>query len=322
MSAAREAKSPLKPLYCLSGCTAVGKTELALRWAEQNEAEIVSCDSLLFYRGMDIGTAKPGREELARVPHHMIDIVEPPCQMDVGRYVELAIETIGEIQSRGREVLVTGGSGFYLKAFFEPVVDEVQVSAETRRKVAGLMDSGLGAAVSELELRNPQGLGSLDTLNPRRVAKALERCWETGSSLAEIRERFARQSNPLIEAPKRLTILWREPAALAKRIERRVRQMVEQGLVPEVERLVAAGFEANHSAAGAIGYRETLAYLRGEYSLPQLIEAIATHTRQLAKKQRTWFRGQLPPDARWLELDDSKDVAPEDLFADMTQSGD
>lgn len=292
----------MRRIYCLTGCTAVGKTELALLWAEQNAAEIVNCDSLLFYRGMDIGTAKPNAGELRRVPHHLIDVLEPSEQMDIGRYVDLAVESIQEIQARGKNVLVTGGSGFYLKAFFEPVVDAVKVSAESSAKTQDFLALGLDAAVSELRRRNPSGLVGLDVENPRRVTKALERCIESGKTMAELKEEFALQSNALVEAPKSLCILERDKEELNSRIALRVEQMLKSGLLEEVEKLLACGLERNSSACNAIGYRETIAYLRGEYDLPVLAEKISTNTRRLAKKQRTWFRGQLPDAGRRVDL--------------------
>src|SRR5688572_27655969 len=125
-------------LHVLTGPTAVGKTEWALRWAERHGAEIVSCDSLLFYRGMDIGTAKPTPAERARVPHHVIDVCEVTDQMNVTHYVSLARRAAEEILERGMRVLVTGGSGFYLKSFFCPVADEVDVPEALREEVRGL----------------------------------------------------------------------------------------------------------------------------------------------------------------------------------------
>ena len=138
-------------LHVLTGCTAVGKTALALRWAEVNGAEIVSCDSLLFYRGMDIGTAKPARAELARVPHHLIDIREVTGRMDVTDYVTLARAAVTQILGRGRKVLVTGGSGFYLKAFFAPIADEIAVPSALRAEVRQRLEKeGLNSLVEEL----------------------------------------------------------------------------------------------------------------------------------------------------------------------------
>ncbi|HLP02532.1 MAG TPA: isopentenyl transferase family protein [Opitutaceae bacterium] len=163
-------------IHVLTGCTAVGKTELALRWAEARGAEIVSCDSLLFYRGMDIGTAKPMRAELARVPHHLVDVCDVREQVNITHYVMNARAAVEGIWARGRSVLVTGGSGFYLKAFFGPVADDVAVPAELRDAVRGKLErEGLEALVAELRALNPAGLGALDVLNPRRVTRALER---------------------------------------------------------------------------------------------------------------------------------------------------
>jgi len=287
--------APDETLFVLTGCTAVGKTDLALEWAESNEAEIVSCDSLLFYRGMDIGTAKPTREERDRVRHHLIDIRDPSEQMDVADFLALAIEAVADIKSRGKKALVTGGSGFYLKAFYEPVVDTVRVSEKTRQKVKEIEESGgLGAMEAALRSLDPECEVEIDLQNPRRVIRALERCIETGKTVRQLKVEFSEQSNALTCSPKKTLLLERDPQELADRIAKRVDQMLRQGLIEEAKRLRAAGLESNPSAAGAIGYRETLSHLRGEYDLEELASRIVTNTRRLAKKQRTWFRTQLP----------------------------
>ncbi|MBL9187039.1 MAG: tRNA (adenosine(37)-N6)-dimethylallyltransferase MiaA [Opitutaceae bacterium] len=282
----------LPVLHVLTGPTAVGKTEWALRWAERRGAEIVSCDSLLFYRGMDLGTAKPTAAERARVPHHLIDVGPVTDRMDVARYVALARAAVDGILARGRAVLVAGGSGFYLKAFFAPVADEVAVSAELRAEVAGLP---LAEALARLRALNPHGLGTLDTDNPRRVVRALERCLASGRTLAELAAEFARQPGPFADCEARITRLEREPADLERRIEARVEAMLRGGLVDEVRRLRGEGLEQNPSAAGAIGYREVLAMLGGRLAPAALAAEMAKNTRALVKKQRTWFRTQLPP---------------------------
>ena len=289
-------------IHVLTGPTAVGKTELALRWAEANGAEIVSCDALLFYRGMDIGTAKPTEAERARVPHHLIDVREADTGMDVTEYVALAQAAAAEIAARGRRVLVAGGSGFYLKSFFGPVADNVTVSAELRAAVeAKLAGEGIESLVVELRALNPQGLGELDTANPRRVTRALERCRASGKTLAVLAEEFARLPGPFSEWEVRCTRLDREPEDLNRRIARRVDAMLADGLVAEVEQLRAAGLERNLSASRAIGYRETLAWLgetertsRRDVPTAELAAEIVKNTRALVKKQRTWFRTQLP----------------------------
>ncbi len=283
-------------IHVLTGCTAAGKTEWALRWAERRGAEIISCDSLLFYRGLDIGTAKPTFEEQQRVPHHLIDICDLTARMDVTRYVTNVRRVLGEIAERGRRVLVVGGSGFYLKAFFAPVADEVEVSATLRAEVAAM---SVPEALSRLRDLNPAGLGTLDTANPRRVMRALERCLASGRTLAELTAEFSRRPSPFSEYKVRLERIDRGPDELAGRIEARVNQMVAAGLAEEVRRLLASGLKDNPSAAGAIGYRETIDAIEGRLAWTAWPGEIAKNTRALAKKQRTWFRTQLPPHRVW-----------------------
>jgi tRNA dimethylallyltransferase len=285
----------LRRLRILTGCTAVGKTAAALEWAERHGAEIISCDALLFYQGMDIGTAKPTASERARVPHHLIDLLPVAEAMDVARYAPMALAAAQAITARGNPVLVVGGSGFYLQSFLRPVADQVEVAPELRSKVERLLEQeGLGAAVRELQKLNPEGLGPLDVANPRRVGRALERCWASGRTLAALARDFAEL--PSLFAGWRIEIfeLTEDPQQLERRIEARVRQMLAEGLVDEVRRLRAEGLERNPSASRAIGYRETLAMLQGAVSPGALGPAIAASTRALVKKQRTWFRTQLP----------------------------
>ena len=282
----------MKPtLHVLTGPTAVGKTEWALRWAEANGAEIVSCDSLLFYRGMDVGTAKPTASEQARVPHHLINICAVNERMDVTRYLAQARLAVAAIAARGRRVLVTGGSGFYLKSFFAAIADGVAVPDDVRDKVAALSAS---EAVEILRSLNPGGLGALDLANPRRVTRALERCMASGRTVAELAAEFAAQPAPFTDWQVVLTRLERAPADLDARIHRRIGEMLSAGLVEEVRRLKAEGLAGNPSAAKAIGYREVLSMLDGELRPEDLASTIARNTRALVKKQRTWFRTQLP----------------------------
>jgi tRNA dimethylallyltransferase len=284
-------------LHVLTGPTAVGKTALALDWAEAHGAEILSCDASLFYRGMDIGTAKPSPAERARVPHHLIDICAVRERMDVAKYVELALLAAEGIRARGRGVLVTGGSGFYLKAFFGPVADEVAVPPELRAEIeAKLVREGLEALLAELRALNPAGLGGLDIQNPRRVTRALERCRASGRTLAELSADFAAKPGPFADWELKAVRLERAPEELRERIVKRVDAMLRDGLVDEVRRLRDEGLEENPSAASAIGYREALSMLRGELPSAELAPAIALNTWGLVRKQRTWFRTQLPAD--------------------------
>lgn len=282
-------------LFLLTGPTAVGKTELALQWAEKFDAEIVSCDSLLFYRGMDIGTAKPTKIELARVPHHLVDVYAVDQPMNIATYVQLARKAVDEIVARGRRVLVTGGSGFYLKAFLGPVADGVTVAPELRAELESLLEAkGLEPLLDQLEELNPEGLGDLDQANPRRVIRALERCRASGKTLAQLKAEFAALPGPFADFQVQVTRLGRSTEELHERIDRRIELMLEAGLVEEVRALDGKGLRTNASAERSIGYRETLAMLDGDLPESNLAEEIAKNTRALVKKQRTWFRTQLP----------------------------
>ncbi|MFP4202849.1 MAG: tRNA (adenosine(37)-N6)-dimethylallyltransferase MiaA [Opitutales bacterium] len=287
-------------LHIITGPTAVGKTEYALRYAERIGAAIVSADALLVYRGMDIGTAKPTAAERERVPHHLIDVSPADRCYDITCYHRDAHAAVEAITAAGKPVVVAGGSGFYLKSFFAPVVDSVKVPARVREEADALFESqGLEGALTVLHERNPGGLGNLDVRNPRRVRRALERCMASGRSLLELQAAMAARPEPYGAFEKRLVLLEREPGDLKERIGRRVERMLEAGLVDEVRGLRELGFERNPSVAGAIGYRETLAYLRGELEQEALAPTIAQNTVRLVKKQRTWFRTQLrEPDER------------------------
>jgi tRNA dimethylallyltransferase len=282
-------------IHVLTGCTAVGKTELALRWAETHGAEIVSCDSLLFYRGMDLGTAKPTPAERARVPHHLVDICDVTERMDVTHYITNTRSVLEDMFARDRAVLVTGGSGFYVKAFFAPVADDVEVPAALRVELRARLEAeGLASLLAELRALNPDGLGPLDTQNPRRVLRALERCRASGRTLAGLRADFAAQPAPFADCEVRLCELVRDKEELDRRIEARVAAILEQGLVEEVRGLLGRGLRENPSAAKAIGYRETIDFLEGRLPENELAPAIVKNTRSLVKKQRTWFKTQLP----------------------------
>lgn len=298
------------PIFVLTGPTASGKTACALEWAERHDAEIVSCDSLLFYRGMDIGTAKPNQDELARVPHHLVDVVEPRERYDVQRYVAEARRAVEDIVARGRRVLVVGGSGFYLRSFFAPMSDGIEVDPALRAEIEGRLEGeGLESLLAELRSLNPDGLGNLDTCNPRRVVRALERCRASGRTLAALATDFAAKPSEFADFEVRLTRIDCAPELLDRRIVARVQAMLAAGLVDEVRRLDANGLRENHSAARAIGYREVLDHLDGKKPLVALAGEIVRNTRALVRKQRTWFRTQLPEGHRVVDA-----VAPTELF--------
>jgi tRNA dimethylallyltransferase len=290
----------MKTMYIISGPTAVGKTDYALSYAEGHDAEIVSCDASLVYRGMDIGTAKPTAAERARVPHHMIDVRPVDQPYDIVAYEAEAQAAVAEITARGKAVLVTGGSGFYLKSFLAAVTDGVVVPLEVRQAVEALeAKEGLPGLLAALRSCSEEGFGSLDTQNPRRLMRALERCRATGRSLPELQAEFAARPEPYAEFSKHLILLERDAGELRERVALRAEAMLANGLIDEVQGLREQGIEKNPSAASAIGYRETLAYLRGDLERSRLAESIIQNTMHLVKKQRTWFRSQIrEPDER------------------------
>lgn len=286
-------------IFVITGTTAVGKTETALRWAETHNAEILSCDSTNVYRGMDIGTAKPTAEERSRVVHHGIDLVEPSEKFSVGEYLAFAVPCVSDILAHGKRVLVTGGSGFYLKSFFAPVTDEIDVPASVREETELLLAQGNDVAVKKLRELNPDGAPGFDWQNPRRVARALERCLASGKTISALREAMNLRMSPFSNYKIKTLLLRRSREDLNARIQKRVEQMIESGLIDEVQLLKRErGLRENTPAGNAIGYKETLAWLAQNKSggVPALTEAIALSTRQLAAKQRKWFRSQIPID--------------------------
>jgi len=300
-------------LYFLAGVTASGKSELALEWAESRDAEILSCDSIAIFRGMDLGSAKPTPGERMRVPHHGLDLVEVSQGYDVSQYERYARQVVTDARTRGRALLVVGGSGFYLQSFFEPIIDEVEVTDEIRRQVVDLHETqGIFGLVDRLKELNGGEPLDLDEKNPQRLQRALERCLGSGLKLSELRERFQSLPTPYPSFRKECIWLDRTDEDLAERIEARTKAMIRAGLVEETESLIGQGFLANHSAYSSVGYREAHAFLRNEISRTDLVPSICRSTRKLVAKQRKWFRKRFPVESRLL-LDASSIVRADEL---------
>jgi tRNA dimethylallyltransferase len=288
-----------KSLHFLAGVTSSGKSELALSWAETHDAEILSCDSIAVYRGMNLGAAKPSAEDRKRVPHHGLDLVEVTESFDVSRYESYAKTVVSEVFSRGKNLLVVGGSGFYLQSFFEPIIDEVVVTDEIRNKVAKIFESeGIPGLLAQLRQLNEGERLGLDEFNPQRLLRALERCLGSGLKLSQLRERFEALPTPYSSFLKPCLWLDRENEDLEKRIESRTIKMIDLGLVEETEFLIDRGFLSNHAACSSVGYRDVCSYLRNEITRDELIPAICSSTRKLVSKQRKWFRKRFPSSSR------------------------
>jgi tRNA dimethylallyltransferase len=285
----------MQNLYILTGYTATGKTELSLGIAEQMNGEIVSCDSLLVYKKLDIGTAKPTLHDLNRVRHHCINLVKGEENFDVNLYIKEAYCAVDDILSRGKNVLIVGGSGFYLKSFFYPVVNDIKTTLEAENFIRSyLHNNEIEPLVDKLlELNN--GNVDIDLKNPRRVISALRLCMSTGKTLVEMNKNLAQRESKFCAFNKRTVLLTRDDADLKQRVYSRVKSMVATGLIDEVRSLFAHG-QFNDSNKNAIGYGETIKWLKTGNSADELVKEICAHTLKLIKKQKTWFKKQIPID--------------------------
>jgi tRNA dimethylallyltransferase len=281
------------PLHVLTGPTAVGKTEAALTWAEQHDAEILSCDSVCVYRGMDIGSAKPTAAQTARVRHHGLDLVEPSQRYSVAQYVEYAQAVIADATARGKKILITGGSGFYLAAFFGPVTDNLPIGDAVINEVRALQERGPTAVLARLQELEGTALPAwLDQQNPIRVAKALERRLASGRTLDELRDDFLQRPGPFADHRVTSELLERPDDELRQRIAQRTREMLRDGLIAEAEHLLTLGLDPELASARAVGYRATMDWIQGgkTVALDGLAERINLDTWALVRKQRKWFR--------------------------------
>lgn len=299
MKLATSASPSPQPIF-LAGPTAVGKSAVALELAQRLGGEIISVDSMQVYLGLDIGTAKPSRAERARVPHHLIDVVDVTEPFDAAKFVELARRAVAEIQSRGRVPIFCGGTGLYFKAFLEGLGEAPPADARLR---AELEATPLPDLLRELEKRDPATFEKIDRQNSRRVIRAMEVIRLTGKPFSTQRADWSHASG-ITNPASRFLCLTRSAADLRARIDSRVDEMFERGLVEETRRLLARGLAQNRTAMQALGYRQVVGHLRGERSLADTIELVKVKTRQFAKRQMTWFRKQ--PGIKWIEL------APED----------
>jgi len=285
-----------RPLL-LAGPTAVGKSAIALLLAEKLGGEIVSVDSMQVYRGMDIGTAKPSPADRARVPHHLVDVVDVTEPFDAAQFVRLARRAVADIQSRGRLPILCGGTGLYFKAFLEGLGHAPPADATLR---AVLEATPLPELLRELAERDPATYEHIDRQNPRRVIRAVEVIRLTGKPFSAQRADW--QPSPLAPRPSPLHFAFaRSTADLHQRIAARVDAMFRQGWVAETEQILRRGLAQNQTAMQALGYRQIVEHLRGERSLADTIELVKLRTRQFAKRQMTWFRRQLP--LTWLALE-------------------
>ncbi len=290
--------SALNPLVVIVGPTGVGKTEVSIEVAEDLGGEIVSADSRTLYRGMDIGTAKPSPEQLARVRHHLIDVADPKESWSLAVYRRAAHRAIAEIHARGHLPLLVGGTGQYITAVIEgwsppPRPPDDRIRREWERYAA---KHGAQALHGQLEAVDPARAAELDPRNVRRVVRALEIHQLTGVPASELRT----------QAPPDYRILrlglHLPRAALYRSIDQRVDDMLKAGLVEEVGGLLAAGLNLDHPCMSAIGYRQIAEHLLGRHSLEQAVAEIKRATRQFVRRQANWFKPD-DPAIEWYEVE-------------------
>ena len=275
--------------WFLTGATASGKSRTSLFLAERLNAEIISLDSMAIYRGMDIGTAKPGASEQTRVPHHMIDVADPSEQFSVSQYRNAALEKIQEIQSRDKQVLFVGGTALYLKALLRGMFDGPPADWDFRKQVeAEIAEGNAGVLHQRLEMVDPVAASNLHPNDHRRIIRALEVYKTTGKPISHLQMEFDEGRD--FEACRVFTIRH-DRAVLHERIESRVELMFEAGLVEEVRGLLEKLGSLGHTASQAVGYREVIDFLNGDKSEAEMLEQVKIRTRRFARHQETWFRG-------------------------------
>ena len=291
-------------MLCIVGPTATGKTRLSVALAQRLGAEIVSCDSMQLYRGMDVGTAKPTAQEMGGVPHHMIDCLDPREEFSVSRYVELADRCVQDILARGKPVIVVGGTGLYVDSLvagreFAPFPQTGRREALTARAEK----EGIEPLMRELRAVDPEAAESIHPSNQKRVIRALEVYLETGKTITAHNE----ETKTL---PPRYDAVWiglrfADREDMKALIDRRVDAMVEEGLLDEVKGLLESGLPREATALQAIGYKEFLGVLEGIATEAEAIAEVKLRSRQYAKRQLTWLRRN--PDIHWIEWEKERD---------------
>jgi len=292
------AEPHLEPLWVVSGPTASGKTALALELAATLGLEILSMDSMAVYRHMDIGTAKPGPADRARVAHHLIDLVEPHETFDTARWCAAAAEALADVQRRSARALFVGGTPLYLMAFFKGMMNGPAADPELRAGLEAREAKEPGVLHAELLAKDPESAARIHRNDLRRLVRALEVQVLTGRTISSQQDHFARED---WLRPCRVVAIQRARADLHRRVRDRTEAMLDQGLLEETGRIEAAG-GFSLTAGAAIGYAECRDFLRGRYkNREELRNRIRRNTHQLIRRQTTWLRRL--PETVWLPAD-------------------
>lgn len=289
--------TPAGKILIICGPTASGKSDLALRLAHNLDAEIVNADSMQIYRGLDIGTAKPSKEQQAEIRHHLIDVADPAQLFSAADFSAAADAAIRDIIGRGKKVIVAGGTGLYIRALVKGLVDSPGGVGELRQALQVEADRcGNEAMLERLRLVDPELAAGLHPNNMVRIIRALEVYHLTGIPLSRYQKEHAFAARRYDTLQIGISV---DRAVLYRRIDERVELMLDAGLLKEVNVLLAAGFGRNLKSMRSIGYKEAAAHLCGELSAEEAVRLIKRDTRHYAKRQLTWFKAD--PDILWFE---------------------
>ena len=276
-------------IICIAGPTASGKTALAVELAKELNGEVVSCDSMQVYRRMDIGTAKPTKEEMQGIVHHMIDVAEPDEDFSVSRYCAMASPIVDDILARGKTAIIAGGTGLYMDSLIKGNAFAPFPSTGVREKLEAQADAeGMEAMLSRLTSIDPEAASRLHLSDRKRIIRALEVYLETGETITAHNRKT--QAIPPRYTPLWLGLDFAERSELYRRIDLRVGIMLKQGLVKEIQDLLASGIPAKCTAMQAIGYKEFVAVLSGQGTIGEAADEVRKSSRHYAKRQLTWFR--------------------------------
>ncbi|MDH3442295.1 MAG: tRNA (adenosine(37)-N6)-dimethylallyltransferase MiaA [Deltaproteobacteria bacterium] len=295
----------MKPkLVIIVGPTAVGKSAVALELAAKLNAEIISADSQLVYRGLDIGAAKPSPEQREQIHHHLIDIVNPDEEFNAAMYRSLATRAAEDIRRRGKNALVCGGTGLYIKAFIKGLFSGPERDWEIRKELESeIVEYGLPSLFRRLQQVDPPAATWIHPNDRQRILRALEVLQLTGRPMSQWQKSHGFNESGFAA----LTIgLDRERRDLYNRIDRRCEQMLAGGLMEEVEKLLAEGYSLNLKSFQSVGYRHMGLVIKGEMKIPEALELMQRDTRRLAKRQITWFRGE--SETQWLHPEDRERI--------------
>ena len=295
-------------IICIAGPTASGKTALAVELAKELNGEVVSCDSMYVYRRMNIGTAKPTREEMQGIVHHMIDVADPDEDFSVSRYCEMASPIVVDIVTRGKTAIIAGGTGLYMDSLIKGNDFAAFPATGHRQRLEKLLEEeGLEVLTSQLQSIDPEALARSQN-NPRRIIRALEVYYETGETITA--HNLKTQAIPPRYAPLWLGLDFAERSELYRRIDLRVGIMLEMGLVQEIQDLLSSGIPEKCTAMQAIGYKEFVAALDGQCTIEEAADEVRKSSRHYAKRQLTWFRRN--KDIRWITR--KADSSPEEIL--------